>query len=71
MNAKAAAGARAAEERAAREAKEAAARKAPAAGVGMAYQPPTVSPEPPEAPEVAAVFGTLLEGWRSEAGGEG
>ncbi len=70
MNAKAAAGARAAEERAAREAKEAA-RKAPTAGVGMAYQPPTASPEPPEAPEVAAVFGTLLEGWRSEAGGEG
>ena len=66
MNAKAAAGARAAEERAARAAEEAAASKPPTAGVGMVLQTP--EPSEPEAPAMAAVFGALLEGWRE--GGE-
>ena len=61
MNAKAVAGAEAAERRAAERERRL---KASATGVGMVYQPPAE----PEAPEVAALFGTLLEGWRD--GGE-
>lgn len=68
MNPLAAAGVRAAAERAAkREAEEKKASQAPM-GMGMVYRPPSEAIPESEAPEVAAVFGALLEGWR---GGKG
>ena len=62
MNAKAAAGAHAADERAAELERQSKASEA-AAGLGMVYRLPAES----EAPAIAEVFGTLLEGWRGEA----
>lgn len=63
MNAPAASGARASAERVRQRGAARRAARKPPAGMGMVYQ--DVEPSFPEASEEAAVFGALLEGWRT------